>query len=168
LTDSNDRPDASSQAHPRACNAAVPVGALLIIAAFFLPWFHLGSAAPSGFDIAFRDESARRLMNHFGLETDQPTRITRRFVLVPLMAAGVLLINVTSQARPSSGSGAAVLVTRTFARVLSLGTGLFLAVLVGYVGVRFVHLRPAGAFWMTFSGGGLIAIGSVFDLLRGA
>ena len=162
----------AGQAGCQAGNIAVPIGALLIIASFFLPWLEFESSTPSGFDIAFRTASARKFLDHFGVPTPEPTKITRRLVLVPLMAAGVLLLNLTTGASvqsgqtPSTHSAKTHVVTRTFARILIFATGVFLTVVLGYVGSMFTQLKPAPAFWTTFSGGLLIAVGSFFDILR--
>ena len=142
-----------------SANIAVPIGALLIIASFFLPWLDLEASSPSGFDIAFRVPSARVLLNQFGMDPKKATGLTRRLVIVPLMAVGVLLLNATA--------GSHVL-TRVFSRMLTFATGVFLSIVLGYVGLKVPQLHPAPAFWMTFSGGLLIAVGSFFDVLRRA
>ena len=144
----------------QAGNIAVPIGALLIVASFFLPWLNFpGASSPSGFDIAFRTPSARVLLNHFGVDPKRPTGLTRRLVIVPLMAGGVLLLNVTAGSH---------VVTRVFSRMLTFATGVFLSIVLGYVGLKVPQLHPAPAFWTTFSGGLLIAVGSFFDVLRRA
>ena len=153
------RSTSSAQAGPSgpSANIAVPIGALLIIASFFLPWLDFEASSPSGFDIAFRSPSARVLLNHFGVNPAKPTGLTRRLVSAPLMAVGVLLLHVTAGSH---------VVTRVFSRMLTFATGVFLTIVLGYVGSMFTQLTPAPAFWTTFSGGLLIAVGSFFDVLR--
>ena len=148
-------------------NAAIPVGGVLILVSFFLPWISLGSGSPSGFDLAFKDEAAKGLLVHFGVDFEAPalkapTRVTRPLVLLPLMALGVLLLDVTA------GSRFIRRPTRRISRLVVLATGVFFSIVFGYLGCGFPTLRLGPAFWTTFSGGLLIAVGSVFDVLRGS
>ena len=144
-------------------NAAVPVGGMLIIVSFFLPWISLASTSPSGFELAFADEAARGLLVHFGVDfrepaLKEPTRITRPLVLLPLMALGVLVLDLTAGSRFVSRP------PRRISRLVVLATGVFFSIVFGYLGCNFPDLRLGPAFWTTFSGGLLIAVGSVFDV----
>ena len=113
----------------------------------------------SGYELAFHTKTAGALLGHFGVRTENPTRITCRLVLFPAMAAGVLLLNLTA------GRGTLV---RTVSRMLIFATGMFVSLVFGYMGSKCPQLQPTPAFWMTFSGGLLIAVGTVFDIFRGA
>jgi hypothetical protein len=139
-------------------NLAVPLGALFVLISFFLPWINLGPAEVSGFDLAFRPEAAGALLDRFGVYTREPTTVTRPLMLVPLMAIGVLMLNLTAGKR---------LIMRLVTRSLIMVTGLMITAGFGFVGSMVVNVRPGPALWTTFSGGLLIVLGTVYDVARG-
>ena len=139
-------------------NLAVPVGALLIIISFFLPWVYLGHAGVSGFQLALEAGPATALLERFEVYTDAPNHLTRPLLAIPLMGLAVIMLDLTAGKRVA---------TRIVSRTLIFVTGLFITGAFGYVGCTVVVVHPAPALWTTFSGGLLIALGSVFDVARG-
>ena len=139
-------------------SVAVTIGGLMIIVSFFLPWVYLGPSSASGFQLAFEKPMAQLLIGRFGAYPAEPTRITRPLALVPLFALAVLMLHLTTGKRVPA---------RIVSRTLVFATGLVVAIVFAYVGAMVVEVRPAPALWTTFGGGMLIALGSVFDVLRG-
>ena len=130
----------------------------MIIVSFFLPWVYLGPLEASGCQLAFEKPMAGLLMSRFGIYAAEPTRITRPLMLVPLFAVAVLMLHLTAGKR---------IFPRIVSRMLIFATGLFVTLVFGYIGAMVVEVRPAAGLWTTFSGGMFIALGSVFDVVRG-
>jgi hypothetical protein len=139
-------------------NVAIILGGLMIIVSFFLPWIYLGPSSASGFQIAFEKTMAQSLISRFGVYAAEPTQITRPLALVPLFALAALMLHLTTGKRVPA---------RIVSRMLIFATGLVVAMAFGYVGAMVVEVRPAPAFWTTFGGGMFIALGSIFDVVRG-
>lgn len=153
-------PDSNPDTPPAPLpSVAVPVGGLLIVVSFFLPWVYLDHAGVSGFQLAFQEEPARVLLELLGLSIPNPIRGTRVLSLVPLLAVGVLLLDLTAGTHR---------MTRLISRGLIFITGLLIIAVFGYVGGSVVVLSPGPALWSTFSGGLLIVLGSAFDVVRGS
>ncbi len=150
-------------------NPAVPLGAILILVSFFLPWVFLEGTGCSGFELAFKKDPATALLLRFGVWTPassedgrpprvSPNTVTRPLVLVPLLALGVIMLEVSS--------GRALLM-RLISRGLTFTTGTMLAVGFAWFGTSVMVVHPAPAFWMVVMGGLLVALGSVTNVLRG-
>ena len=151
--------DQSCEVKPKQqANAAVPIGAVLVIVAFFLPLVYLDSMGVSGFQLVIHKGLAWDLLVHFGIYVESPTGVTRPLILVPFMGLGVLLLELTIGKH---------VISRLVSRTLIFVTGVILAGGFGYVGAMCVEVLPAPGLWMMFSGGLLIALGSVFDVVRG-
>ena len=155
----------STKAQP---NRAASLGALLVIFSFFLPWFYLGESSRSGFELVLREEAAEELLARFdimliqstedGAKTVSANAATRPLLLAPLLALSTLALD-SSKVRGT--------LMRILVRGLIGGAGALLAGAFAWFGISVMVIQPTPMYWMVVLGGLLIALGSLFDIIRG-
>ena len=143
-----------SDPSPRLGNLGVPVGCVLLLAGFFLPWLSFG--ALSGMEIAADREKAA-----MAIAVARPAHVSsamglRLLLFVPILALVTLMIEMTvPPGHPE----------RLLARLGVLLAGGTLTLFFLYVGIVYAPYLAAG-FWGSCMGAMFILVGGVFDAAR--
>lgn len=119
-------------------NLAVPIGCLLVITAFFLPWLRVDTVGVSGLGL-----------------------LRQRFFQPAAAVVLAFLVLATGRAVPRQ------IVMRLSSRLTIVVAGAIMAGTFGFYSVTLGQLAGPG-LWLSFAGGLLIVVGTVFDLIRGA
>lgn len=141
---------------PAYGNVGVPVGCLIVIVCFFLPW-----TAPKGasaMEISGDPFKALTALSHvLEVHTEKPLAYTRVLYLVPILALSTLMLEITVP--PGHGG-------RILARLAVLAAGATLCLF--FVSLGILHAsKLAGGFWGSLTGALFIFVGVLFNVFRG-
>ncbi len=143
-----------SDTTPRFGNPGVPVGCILVLAGFVLPWLAFGNL--SGLEIGADPEKAATAAAVVRSVHRFPPGAMRMLYFVPLLALSTLLLDVSVPVGNRE---------RTFARLGVLVAGGTLTLFFLYVGIRFLPYLASG-FWGSCMGSLFILVGGIFNAAR--
>jgi hypothetical protein len=141
-------------AHSRHGNPGVPVGCILLVACFFLPWVPV--IGLSAVRIASDPEAAEAAFGALGLGHPSPIHVTRLLFFVPLLALSTWMLDASV---PPGASG------RLAAKIGVLMSGVVLAFFFAAMGFFFGPHLGAG-FWGSLMGSLFILVGVIFNVAR--
>jgi hypothetical protein len=143
----------SKDSTPRR-NFAVPVGAVIVIVCFFLPWITLDHS--SAMEVSGDPLKAESAFVYLRLYADHPLSYTRLLYLIPTLALSTLLLDSTV---PPGHVG------RVAARLGAFAGGATLCFFFIFCGLRMGPKLTYG-FWGSLSGALYISVGALFDVFR--
>lgn len=141
-------------ASSRPGNPGIPVGCILLVACFFLPWVSVADL--SAMRIAADADAADAAFGVLGLSHPSPGSVTRLLFFVPALALSTWMLD------------ASVPLGRPGHLATKLGVGasaLVLVLLFGGLGAAFGRQLAAG-FWGSLMGSLFILVGVIFDVAR--
>ena len=145
---------ASPEPSSRTGNIGVPVGCILIVACFFLPW--LTRTHISGMEMASMSAKADAAFGYLAEHSRTPVLTARVLYLAPLLALVALLLDLSVPPGHKS---------RFFARLGILAAGASLGMFFIHFGVYFGAQLTYG-FWGSLMGSLFITVGVIFDVAR--
>ena len=146
----------SAPAHEtrRAGNIGVPVGCLIILGCFFMPWLTLDGA--SAMELSTDRQKAEAAFGYLRLHHRMPIMVTRGLYMIPLLALSTLMLDFAI----APGH-----VARAAARFGILASGAVLAIFFIHTGVSFGPQMSYG-FWGSLTGSLFVAVGVLFNVAR--
>jgi hypothetical protein len=135
-------------------NIGVPIGCILLLVCFFLPWITMGSV--SALELSTDRETAVSAFAHLQFSSPLPMLLTRGLWVVPLLALLVLWTELTI---PSGRLGRRAVRIAVFA-VAGVAAFLFIR-----FGLDF-GTQLAYGFWGSLMGDLFITVGELFNVLR--
>jgi hypothetical protein len=145
---------APSEPSRRSGNIGIPVGCILILVCFFLPW--LSRTHTSGIQMAGSSAKADAAFGYLGTHSRTPILVTRVLYLVPLLALTALLLDLSVPPGHKS---------RFFARLGILAAGAALSMFFVHFGCTYGAQLTYG-FWGSLMGALFITVGVIFDVAR--
>ena len=136
-------------------NTGVPIGCVVLLVCFFLPWVALGNV--SAMTIALDAAKADTSILYVGFTTNDPQTAGRVLLMVPLLAISTLMLELSVP----TGRG-----NRMAVRIATAAGGGTLVAFFTMVALAGGH-RLAYGFWGSLSGALFITVGGLFNVFRG-
>jgi hypothetical protein len=133
---------------------AVPVGAVLLIVCFFLPWTALDHS--SAMEVSGDPLKAESAFDYLGLYAARPFNYTRLLFLIPILGISALLVETT--VGPGHPGRMAV-------RLSVFAGGAALCLFFVFCGVH-MGAKLVYGFWGSLTGALYLCVGALFDVLR--
>ena len=136
-------------------NLGVPVGTVLIVVCFFLPWVTLNDF--TALEVSANHQKASMALGYLKMNPRNPLALRRALYLIPIVALSTLMLQF---AIPPGRTG------RAAARFGVLAVGAMLCTFFIYFAF---HHGPklACGFWGSLTGALFITVGALFNVFRG-
>ncbi len=135
-------------------NVGVPIGSILILIGFFLPWLAFGGLSAA--QIAANPDRMAAALGVLSRDVPAPGAVARALLVIPILALSTLMIDVaTPPGHPA----------RLAARLGVLLAGALLTAFFLLAGVLYGRHLTSG-FWGSCMGALFILVGGIFNAAR--